>query len=106
MSRLGDYIASGNMYGRARVFSNPFSNMPTEPFKTSVNELYNYMLRRCLKRFKEYEDPNTSINFAVLRLMQKEMDETNPLSIILDDNDAYYFSDSKETWRIDKYESN
>lgn len=90
MSRLSDYVANGNMYGRAKVFSSPFSNMHTEPFKTSVNELYNYMLRRCL-------------NFAVLRRMQQQA--INPLSVA-SENDAYYFSDAKGIRRINKYESN
>lgn len=102
---MSEYVVSGNMYGRSYTFSNPFGNMHTEPFKTSVNELYSYMLQRCLNRTKEYDDADTSIDFAVLRLMQKELDATNPLSIILS-NDAYYFSDSKMIRRIDKYESN
>jgi hypothetical protein len=98
-----EYTANGNMYGGTHVFSSFYSNMHTEPFKTSVNELYNYMLRRCLNRFKEYEDPNVSIEFVVLRHMQQQA--INPLSVVLD-NDAYYFSDAKELRRIDKYESN
>ena len=101
---MGKYIADGTMYGCSYTFSNPCSNMHTEPFKTSVNELYNYMLQRCLNRFKEYEDPNISIEFAVLRHMQEQMDEANPLSVILSDNN-YYFSDSEIIRRIDKYES-
>ena len=104
MSRLGRYVASGNMYGCSYTFSSPFSNMHTEPFKTSVDELYNYMLRRCLSRFKEYEDPNTSIEFTAIRRMEKAADVANPLSVILDNN-AYYFIDAKEIRRIDKYES-
>jgi hypothetical protein len=104
---LGDYVASSNMYGRARVFSNPFSNMPAEPFKTSVNELYSFMLQKCLNRTREYEyiDDWDSLDLAMLKHMQREIHETNPLSVILD-NDAYYFSDSKVMRRIDKYESN
>lgn len=102
---MSGYVASGNMYGNARVFSSPFSNIHTEPFKTSVNELYNYMLRRCLRRTKEYDNANTPLDFAMLRLLQEEIEETNPLSVVLD-NDSYYFTDSKGIRRIDKYESN
>lgn len=107
MSRLGNYIANGNMYGRARVFSNPYSNIHTEPFKTSVNELYNFMLQRCLNRTKEYEyiDDWDSLDLAMLKHMQREIQETNPLSVVLCD-DTYYFSDSKVMRRIDKYEGN
>lgn len=104
---MGEYVANSNMYGRSYTFSNPFGNMHTEPFKTSVNELYSYMLQRCLDRTKEYDDTDDwdSLDFAMLRHMQRELDATNPLSIILS-NDAYYFSDSKMIRRIDKYESN
>lgn len=98
-----EYTANGNMYGGTRVFSGFYSNMHTEPFKTSVNELYNYMLRRCLNKFKEYEDPSVSIEFAVLRHMQQQA--INPLSVA-SENDAYYFTDAKGLRRIDKYESN
>ena len=104
---MNGYIANGNMYGRSYTFSSPFSNMHTEPFKASVNELYNFMLQRCLDRIKEYGDTDDwdSLDFAMLRHMQRELHEDNPLSIILD-NDAYYFNDSKGIRRIDKYESN
>ena len=101
---MNGYIANGNMYGRSYTFSSPFSNMHTEPFKTSVNELYNYMLRRCLNRTKGYDEASTSLEFALLRQIQEGLQSTNPLSIIKEDN-AYYFNDSKEIRRIDKYES-
>lgn len=102
---MSEYVANGNMYGRSYTFSSPFSNIHTEPFKTSVNELYNFMLKRCLNKTKEYDTANTSLDFTMVRLLQEEIEATNPLSVILDD-DAYYFSDSKEIRRIDKYESN
>lgn len=102
---MSEYTANGNMYGCSNTFSNPFRGMGTKPFKTSVNELYDFMLRRCLNRYKEYEDADASIEFAVLRHMQEQLDEANPLSVILS-NDAYYFSDSSVIRRIDKYESN
>lgn len=102
---MSEYVANGNMYDAVRCYSNPFGSMGTKPFKTSINELYNYMLQRCLRRTKEYDDANTSIEFSVLRHMQKEMHEYNPLSVILSD-DAYYFPDSEIIRRIDKYESN
>lgn len=101
---MSEYTANGNMYGCSYIFANPYSNLHTEPFRTSVKELYSFMLKRCLDRTKEYDDTDTSIDFAVLRLMQKELDATNPLSVILS-NDAYYFSDSEMIRRIDKYES-
>lgn len=101
---MSRYVANGNMYGCSKVFSNPFRDMETKPFKTSVNELYNFMLRRCLDRTKEYDDADVSLDFALLRHMQREMKEDNPLSVILSD-DAYYFIDSKGIRRIDKYES-
>ena len=102
---MNGYIANGNMYGRSYTFSNPYSNLHTEPFKTSVNELYSFMLKRCLDRFKEYEDPNVSIEFTVLRRMQEQIDEKNPLSVVLCD-DTYYFHDSGVIRSIDKYEGN
>lgn len=101
---MGRYVANGNMYGCSNTFSNPFRGMETKPFKTSINELYNFMLRRCLNRYKKYSDADTSLEFAMLRHMQEEIDEANPLSVILSD-DAYYFNDSKGMRRIDKYES-
>lgn len=101
---MSEYTANGNMYGCSYIFANPYSNLNTEPFKTSISELYNFMLRRCLNRYKEYEDPDTSIEFAVLRHMQEQMDEANPLSVILS-GDAYYFGDSSVIRRVDKYES-
>lgn len=101
---MSRYIANGNMYGCSNTFSNPYRGMKTIPFKTSVNELYNFMLRRCLNRLKEYEDTNVSIEFDVLGHMQKELDAANPLSVILSDN-VYYFNDSKGIRSIDKYES-
>lgn len=104
---MSEYVASGNMYGRSYTFSNPYSNIHTEPFKTSVNELYSFMLQRCLNRTREYEniDDWDSLDLAMLRHMQREIHETNPLSVVLCD-DTYYFSDSKVMRRIDKYESN
>ena len=104
---MSEYVANGNMYGRSYTFSNPYANLHTEPFKTSVNELYSFMLQRCLDRTKEYDDTDDwdSLDFAMLRHMQREIDETNPLRIVLSDG-TYYFNDSKEIRRIDKYESN
>jgi hypothetical protein len=101
---MDGYVANGNMYGSSRAYSSPFSNMHTEPFKTAVNELYDFMLQR-LSTIKEYEDTNAPIEFTLLRHMQREMHAYNPLSVILD-NDAYYFSAAGIIRRIDKYESN
>lgn len=101
---MSRYIANGNMYGCSNTFSNPYRGMKTIPFKTSVNELYNYMLRRCLNRYKEYKNADASIEFAVLRHMQEQIDAANPLFVILSDN-VYYFNDSKGIRSIDKYES-
>ena len=104
---MNGYVASGNMYGNTRVFSNPFAGMQTKPFKTSVNKLYDFMLQKCLNGTKEYDDTDDwdSLDFAMLRHMQEEIDETNPLCVFKED-DAYYFNDSKGIRRIDKYESN
>lgn len=103
---MNGYVVNGNMYGCSYTFSNPYSNIHTEPFKTSVNELYSFMLQRCLNRTREYEniDDWDSLDLAMLRHMQREIHETNPLSVDLRD-DTYYFSDSKVIRRIDKYES-
>ena len=101
---MDGYVASGNMYGCSYAFSSPFSNIHTEPFKTSVNELYNFMLRRCLRRTKEFDNANTPLDLTMIRLLQEEIEATNPLSVVLD-NDAYYFTDKKGIRRIDKYES-
>lgn len=81
---MSEYIANGNMYGRSYTFSNPYSNMLTEPFKASVNELYSFMLKRCLGKTRNYS--------------------VNPLSVVLD-NDTYYFYDSGIIRSIGKYES-
>lgn len=103
---MSEYTANGNMYGCSYVFANPYSNLHTEPFKTSVNELYSFMLKRCLDRTKEYDDTDDwdSLDFAMLRHIQREIHGDNPLSVIFSNN-AYYFSDSDVIRRIDKYES-
>lgn len=84
MSRLGRYIANGNMYGRSYTFSSPYSNMLTEPFKVSVSELYSFMLKRHLDKSHGYG--------------------VNLLSVVLD-NDTYYFNDLGVIRSIGKYES-
>ena len=99
---MSEYVANGNMYGRSYTFSSPYSNMLTEPFKASANELYSFMLKRCLDKSHDY---GVSLQFAMLEHMVKEMHEDNPLSVVLD-NDTYYFNDSGVIRRIDKYESN
>ena len=101
---MSEYVANGNMYGRSYTFSNPYSNIHTEPFRTSVNDLYYCMLQKCLNKHKEYEDADVSFDYALLKHMRRELHETNPLSVVLC-NDAYYFNDSKVIRRIDKYES-
>lgn len=105
---MSSYIANGTMYGCSNTFSNPFRGIETKPFKTSVNKLYDFMLQRCLDRTKEYKDYDDtddwdSLDFTILRHMQREMHEDNPLSVILSDN-SYYFNDVKGIRRIDKYE--
>ena len=102
---MGKYIADGTMYGCSYTFSNPYSNLHTEPFRTSVKELYSFMLKRCLDRTKEYDDTDVSLEFALLRCMKKELHEDNPLAVILS-NDTYYFNDEKLIRSISKYESN
>lgn len=102
MKSGASYVANGNMYGSSRVYSSPF--FKTEPFRTSVNDLYYFMLRRCLNRYKNYEDANASLELAVLSHMQEQVNEANPLGVFKE-NDAYYFGDSKVIRRIDKYES-
>ena len=95
-----EYIANGNMYGRSYTFSNPYSNIHTEPFRTSVDELYSFMLKRCLDKTHDY---GVSLQFAMLEHMAKEIHEDNPLSVVLD-NDTYYFNDSGVIRSIGKYE--
>ena len=99
---MSEYVANGNMYGRGYTFSSPYSNMLTEPFKASVDELYSFMLKRCLDKTHDY---GVSLEFAMLEHMAKEIHEDNPLSVVLD-NDTYYFNDSGVIRSIGKYESN
>ena len=80
-----DYVANGNMYGCSRTYSNPFTD--TKPFKASINRLYSFMLQRCLDVTREFDDVGISLEFDLLKLIQKEIHENT--------TDAFKAQDSK-----------